>query len=208
MSESSELLTDATSTETAAAPAGAEPAAPRRRRGTGLSAMVLPELKALASSLGITGTTGMRKSQLIAAIQEKQGGQGQGSAGGEQGAAAAVTAERPRRGRAAAKREVPDEQVAIADAAPVASPGSDNAAASEAQSGTAEKAVQGDKQEKAERQGGRQRGEKQDRGASEGRGDRQGREQNAEDGESQGGRDGNRDGREGRDGGGRQRQRG
>ncbi|MEU9839032.1 transcription termination factor Rho [Actinomadura sp. NPDC048032] len=216
MSESSELLTDATSTETAAAPAGAETAAPRRRRGTGLSAMVLPELKALASSLGITGTTGMRKSQLIAAIQEKQGGQGQGSAGGEQGAAAPVTAERPRRGRTAAKREVPDEQVTIADAAPVAAPASDNAAAPEAQSGTAEKAVQGDKQEKAERQGGRQRGEKQDRGASEGRGDRQGRdqgreqgrEQNSEDGESQGGRDGNRDGREGREGGGRQRQRG
>ncbi|GGQ02269.1 transcription termination factor Rho [Actinomadura coerulea] len=222
MSESSELLTDATSTETAAAPAGAEPAAPRRRRGTGLSAMVLPELKALASSLGITGTTGMRKSQLIAAIQEKQGGQGQGSAGGEQGAAAPVATERPRRGRAAAKREVPDEQVAIADPAPASAPASDSAAASgdapasEARSGTAEKAVQGDKQEKAERQGGRQRGEKQDRGASEGRGDRQGRdqgrdqgrEQNAEDGEAQGGRDGNRDGREGREGGGRQRQRG
>jgi transcription termination factor Rho len=34
--------------------------------------MVLPELKALASSLGISGTGGMRKSQLIAAIQEKQ----------------------------------------------------------------------------------------------------------------------------------------
>lgn len=59
MSESSELLTDASSTGPAdAAPAGAEPATPRRRRsGTGLSAMVLPELKALASSLGITGVT-------------------------------------------------------------------------------------------------------------------------------------------------------
>ncbi|MEU6746780.1 Rho termination factor N-terminal domain-containing protein, partial [Spirillospora sp. NPDC046719] len=94
MSESSELLTDASSTAPAADAAqnGAEPTAPRRRRsGTGLSAMVLPELKALASSLGITGVTGMRKSQLIAAIQEKQGGQGQGSAG-EQGAAAKAAA--------------------------------------------------------------------------------------------------------------------
>ncbi|TDE30192.1 transcription termination factor Rho [Actinomadura sp. 6K520] len=130
MSESSELLTDASSTGPAdAAPAGAEPATPRRRRsGTGLSAMVLPELKTLASSLGITGVTGMRKSQLIAAIQEKQGGQGQGSAGGEQGAAAVAGAEtgsagtkteRPRRTRtAAAKGEASDEQIAIADAEP------------------------------------------------------------------------------------------
>jgi Rho termination factor, N-terminal domain/TIR domain len=45
---------------------------PRRRVGTGLEAMVLPELKALASSLGINGTGGMRKSQLIAAIRAMQ----------------------------------------------------------------------------------------------------------------------------------------
>ncbi|MGP4022114.1 transcription termination factor Rho [Actinomadura sp. 3N407] len=118
MSESSELLTDASSTGPAdAATAGAESATPRRRRsGTGLSAMVLPELKALASSLGITGVTGMRKSQLIAAIQEKQGGQEQGSAGGEQGAAASVKAERPRRNRtAAAKHEVSDDQVTVGE---------------------------------------------------------------------------------------------
>nr|WP_308209782.1 transcription termination factor Rho [Actinomadura madurae] len=181
--------------------------------------MVLPELKALASSLGITGTTGMRKSQLIAAIQEKQGGQEQGSAGGEQGAAAPAKAERPRRSRTtAAKREVSDDQVAIAEA-PAAEQGP-----SEGQGGVAEKVAEkadkspekAEKADRGERQGGRQRGDKQDRGASEGRGDRQGRdqgrEQNAEDGESQGGRDGgrdgNRDGREGREGGGRQRQRG
>ncbi|TQM71138.1 transcription termination factor Rho [Actinomadura hallensis] len=121
MSESSELLTDASSTGPAdAAQAGAEPATPRRRRsGTGLSAMVLPELKALASSLGITGVTGMRKSQLIAAIQEKQGGQEQGSAGGEQGAAAEAKTERPRRRTAAAKSES-DEQVTITEPAPAA----------------------------------------------------------------------------------------
>ncbi|HLV71568.1 MAG TPA: transcription termination factor Rho [Vulgatibacteraceae bacterium] len=121
MSESSELLTDASSTGPAdAAQAGAEPATPRRRRsGTGLSAMVLPELKALASSLGITGVTGMRKSQLIAAIQEKQGGQEQGSAGGEQGAAAEAKTERPRRRTAAAKSES-EEQVTITEPAPAA----------------------------------------------------------------------------------------
>ncbi|MER7541557.1 transcription termination factor Rho [Spirillospora sp. NPDC127506] len=234
MSESSELLTDAPSTEPAdAAQAGAEPATPRRRRsGTGLSAMVLPELKALASSLGITGVTGMRKSQLIAAIQEKQGGgQEQGSAGGEQGAAAPAKTERPRRTRtAAAKREVSDDQVTIAEAAEQAGGQADRAAEKQAGGGAekngaekngaekAEKADRQDKAERADRQGGRQRGDRQDRGAGEGRGERQGREQgreqgrdqNGEDGESQGGgRDGGREqGREGREGGGRQRQRG
>ncbi|WUI00971.1 transcription termination factor Rho [Spirillospora sp. NBC_00431] len=241
MSESSELLTDASSTGPvgAAQATDAEPATPRRRRtGTGLSAMVLPELKALASSLGITGVTGMRKSQLIAAIQEKQGGgQEQGSAGGEQGDAAAVKTERTRRGRAtAAKREVSDDQVTLTEVAPAAeqapaaerAPAGEQAAAAEQapagaqadqaeQAGTVEKP---EKAERAERQGGRQRGERHDRG-TEGRTERQGRdrgdqgrEQNTEDGESQGGRDGrdgreNRDGgREGREGGGRQRQRG
>ncbi|MEV0838400.1 transcription termination factor Rho [Actinocatenispora sera] len=46
----------------------------RRRSGTGLSAMLLSELQTLASSLGISGTGRMRKGELIAAIQEKQGG--------------------------------------------------------------------------------------------------------------------------------------
>ena len=46
----------------------------RRRTGGGLAAMLLPELQALASDLGITGTARMRKGQLIEAIQAKQGG--------------------------------------------------------------------------------------------------------------------------------------
>jgi transcription termination factor Rho len=48
----------------------------RRRTGTGLSAMLLPELQSLATSLGITGTARMRKGELVAAIQERQGGSG------------------------------------------------------------------------------------------------------------------------------------
>ena len=43
-------------------------------RGTGLAALKLPELQKLASSLGITGTGRMRKSDVIAAIEAKQGG--------------------------------------------------------------------------------------------------------------------------------------
>ncbi|WP_420750409.1 transcription termination factor Rho [Rhodococcus sp. O3] len=44
------------------------------RRGAGLSGMVLAELRALAAELGIKGTSGMRKGDLIAAIKERQGG--------------------------------------------------------------------------------------------------------------------------------------
>ena len=44
---------------------------PRRRAG--LSGMVLAELRELAGQMGITGTAGLRKGDLIAAIKEKQG---------------------------------------------------------------------------------------------------------------------------------------
>src|SRR3982750_687673 len=46
----------------------------RRRGGTGLSAMLLPELQSLAASLGISGTARMRKGELITAITERQSG--------------------------------------------------------------------------------------------------------------------------------------
>ena len=41
-------------------------------RAAGLSSMVLPDLKAMASKLGIRGTSGMRKGDLIAAITARQ----------------------------------------------------------------------------------------------------------------------------------------
>ena len=52
-----------------------------RSRGEGLSAMLLPELKSMAQSMGITGASGMRKGDLIAAISARQaGGNGGGTA--------------------------------------------------------------------------------------------------------------------------------
>ena len=43
-------------------------------KGAGsLSTMVLPELRALANRAGVKGTSGMRKNELIAAIQETRG---------------------------------------------------------------------------------------------------------------------------------------
>ncbi|MBB6120450.1 transcription termination factor Rho [Nocardiopsis algeriensis] len=85
MSDTTELHTDAAvdSTTTtgasgteagAAAATGTSPARSRAARGTGLAALKLPELQKLASSMGITGTGRMRKSDVIAAIEAKQGG--------------------------------------------------------------------------------------------------------------------------------------
>ncbi len=76
-------------TESLEAPTAAD--APRtgrgrsRTKGEGLSGMVLTDLKAMASQLGIRGTSGMRKGDLIAAITAKQG-QGGASAGNVNGA--------------------------------------------------------------------------------------------------------------------------
>ncbi len=55
-----------------------------------LATMVLPELRALASQVGVKGTSGMRKNDLIAAIREIQGGPQNGGSrnGGHQGEAA------------------------------------------------------------------------------------------------------------------------
>ncbi|WP_344970739.1 Rho termination factor N-terminal domain-containing protein, partial [Streptosporangium fragile] len=124
MSDTTELLSDVTGTTPAAGDTPARPAAkPRRRSGTGLSAMVLPELQAIASGLGISGTGRMRKSQLIAAIQEKQGVSAEGAPASttvkETQAAPAVTAEpvaeRPTRTRRERSRPA-------APAAPAAPP--------------------------------------------------------------------------------------
>ena len=45
-----------------------------RRRTSGLSAKLLPELQQLAGDLGISGTAKLRKGQLIEAIQAAQAG--------------------------------------------------------------------------------------------------------------------------------------
>ncbi|MFC4564513.1 transcription termination factor Rho [Nocardiopsis mangrovi] len=88
MSDTTELHTDAAvSTQQnstapgaesgdSAAPAAKSASARSRRQagGTGLSALKLTELQRLASSLGITGTGRMRKNDIIAAIETKQGG--------------------------------------------------------------------------------------------------------------------------------------
>ncbi|RVW05932.1 transcription termination factor Rho [Rhodococcus spongiicola] len=94
---------------------GAVAASPKRaeaRRGAGLSGMVLTELRSLAGELGIKGTSGMRKGDLIAAIKERQGEVASKSANTSSGAAvAAPAADKPAADKPAAdKTDSPGEQ--------------------------------------------------------------------------------------------------
>jgi len=66
--------------------------------GGSLSTMVLPELRALANSVGVKGTSGMRKGDLISAIRETRGGSGsqRGSADESSTPTTTADAESPR----------------------------------------------------------------------------------------------------------------
>ena len=44
-------------------------AAPAKKRGGGLNSMLLAELKAMASGMGISGVGSMKKAQLVEAIK-------------------------------------------------------------------------------------------------------------------------------------------
>jgi transcription termination factor Rho len=70
--DSSPAAADAPSAAPAAEPAPTADVTTDASKGS-LSTMVLPELRALASSVGVKGASGMRKSELIAAIRESRG---------------------------------------------------------------------------------------------------------------------------------------
>jgi transcription termination factor Rho len=78
-----------TDTTTDTPPTTDAPAA--KRRGSGLAGMLLPELKQLAQSLGITGASGMRKGDLVAAIAARQAGESTTNGGSGKPRAAAAS---------------------------------------------------------------------------------------------------------------------
>ncbi|GIH29277.1 hypothetical protein Aph01nite_75870 [Acrocarpospora phusangensis] len=190
MSDTTELLAGAPAGD---APTAAAARSPRRRSGTGLSAMVLPELQAMATSLGISGTGRMRKSQLIAAIQEKQGG---AAPAPEAKPAEAAPVERPTRARrersraaaapeqpalpVAESRPEPEPVVERVDSAPVAQAQPVVQSAPEPQAAQVTEAAQADARDgrgdrmndRRERRGRGERRDRQDRGDRPERGDR------------------------------------
>src|SRR5271163_3644437 len=77
VSDTTEILSGApTAPEDAPAAAGATASTSksRSRGGTGLSSLLMPELQRIAQTLAIPGAGRMRKSQLIEAIEARQGG--------------------------------------------------------------------------------------------------------------------------------------
>ena len=83
MSETTDLVTAPQGAGTDEAPAASGTTGRTRRRGSGLSGMLLPELQRLAAARGISGTGRMRKGDLVAAISARQVGEGAGSAPAE-----------------------------------------------------------------------------------------------------------------------------
>ncbi|TQK28283.1 transcription termination factor Rho [Arthrobacter sp. SLBN-53] len=105
--DSGSAPSEAVNSTNAAPSAGAS-----RSRSGSLTSMLLPDLRALASEVGVKGTSGMRKSDLIAAIKEQRG---------ESAGAKAAPAEKAEKAPKAAPVEQPTldsapEQPAAADA--------------------------------------------------------------------------------------------
>lgn len=145
--------------ETASAPATTESApasAPDNGAATApsdssLSAMVLPELRALANRVGVKGSSGMRKSELIAAIREVSGNGGNAGSGAEAPKTKTPTSEQPANGAEPAAANEAD--------APAAPPRRERRGASRAtgspaaNGGESEKPAEQDKPAEAETQG-------------------------------------------------------
>jgi transcription termination factor Rho len=105
VSETTDLVTAPQGAGTDEAPAASGTTGRTRRRGSGLSGMLLPELQRLAAELGISGTGRMRKGDLVAAISARQVGS-EGSAPPTDGTStipAAREAEAPRPAAATAQ---------------------------------------------------------------------------------------------------------
>jgi len=167
-----------------------------------LSTMVLPELRALANQAGVKGTSGMRKNELIAAIQESRGQANGASASGgpsaedsgksdtasaeapaAQGDQNGSTTEAPRRERRSASREAGSEARTADEADGEGSGNREGTATAESNN----------------RQGG-QRDTKSDERGQDAGSDQSGDEQGSGGQQSRGGGDDEGDGRQGRRG--------
>lgn len=173
-------------------------------RAGSLSTMVLPELRALAKQIGVEGASGMRKSDLVAAIRERRGESNGTTAKAADAAPAEPAAEtatasetttesgeqteqqRPRRERRGASRGsgAPSGSDQSAQGRQDAKPDADE-----------QPAKQRDKSESDKSDGGRSDGDKSDGGDQQGgqqNRNNQNNQNNDDDGEGRGGRRGRR----------------
>ena len=170
-------------------------------RAGSLSTMVLPELRALAKQIGVEGASGMRKSDLVAAIRERRGESNGTTAkaadvapsepAAETATASEATTEsgeqteqqRPRRERRGASRGsgAPSGSDQSAQGRQDAKPDADE-----------QPAKQRDKSESDKSDGGRSDGDKSDGGDQQGGQQNRNNQNNDDDGEGRGGRRGRR----------------
>ncbi|WP_172627400.1 Rho termination factor N-terminal domain-containing protein, partial [Zafaria cholistanensis] len=111
-------------TETTSLPAGVDTTSAEAPKSSGLAGLKLAQLQALASQLGITGASRMRKGDLVAAISSHQRG---GSVADRE--AAAKEAKAPARARAAQKAPAQAEEAPAAEAQPAETPAAEAAPA-------------------------------------------------------------------------------
>ena len=94
MSDTAELL-DAPSAPEGSPVGRVEGSKSRGRRGAGLSSLLMPELQKIAQEMGIPGTGRMRKSQLVEAIEARQGSGTAKQDSDQRGTSAGAGATRP-----------------------------------------------------------------------------------------------------------------
>lgn len=186
------VSTDASpSSEAGKSAAGDAPVAAAPARRGALTSLVLPELRAMAKEIGVEGASGMRKSELIAAIRERRG-EGKG------------TSEAPK--TEAPKAEAPKAEAPRTEAPHAEASAADGAAATAAPEQAAEAPAQPRRRERrgsSREQGGPSAGEQdkpadqQDKANDQESGPAEGRDKSARP-DQQGGRD-NRDKREPRE---------
>jgi transcription termination factor Rho len=176
--------------------AGAPPAAGGQSNGRSgsLATLVLPELRSLANEVGVKGTSGMRKSELIAAIRERQGQTNGGTRDAGDGAAAGpadaapVPTEAPAATEAPTSGQAPDQR----DAPRRERRGASRDAGSGANNGVSENARQGEAPARDVRQDTRQDGGGQQNGNDQQGGQQNRNNNNDDDGDGRGGRRGRR----------------
>lgn len=173
-------------------------------RAGSLSTMVLPELRALAKQIGVEGASGMRKSDLVAAIRERRGesngttAKAADTAPAEPAAETATAPETTTESGEQTEQQRPRRERRGASRGSGAPSGSDQSAQGrqDAKSDADEQpAKQRDKSESDKSDGGRSDGDKSDGGDQQGgqqNRNNQNNQNNDDDGEGRGGRRGRR----------------